>query len=91
MKKVYQPFADIVGMTLIPEVTLARERGLCYASFCLVCNRAAGLQKRLPADEIAQVFTEKEPLLSKVLANVIMHFENMKRCCCQLDVSKASL
>ena len=89
--KMFQSVADIVGMTLVPEISLARERGLCYASFCLVCNRAAGLQKRLPADEIAQVFTEKEPLISKVLENVIIHFENIGRCCCQLDVTKASL
>ena len=89
--KMYQPVADIVGMTLVPEVSLARERGLCYASFCLVCNRAAGLQKQLPSNEIAQVFIEKEPLISKILEKVIIHFDGIECCCCQFDVTKASL
>lgn len=35
--------ADIVGMTGMPEASLARELLLEYASVCLVVNRAAGL------------------------------------------------
>ncbi|EGV31441.1 methylthioadenosine phosphorylase [Thiorhodococcus drewsii AZ1] len=33
---------DMVGMTGMPEATLARELGLCYASFAFVVNWAAG-------------------------------------------------
>jgi len=32
-----------VGMTGYPEVVLAREAGLCYASLCVVTNPAAGM------------------------------------------------
>ncbi|MFQ5407424.1 MAG: MTAP family purine nucleoside phosphorylase [Anaerolineales bacterium] len=35
--------ADVVGMTLSPEVWLAAEMGLQYASLCYVTNVAAGL------------------------------------------------
>lgn len=35
--------ADVVGMTLCPEVWLAAELGLSYASLCLVTNFATGL------------------------------------------------
>ncbi|MDQ7028805.1 MAG: hypothetical protein Q9O62_03015 [Ardenticatenia bacterium] len=34
--------ADVVGMTLAPEVWLAAELGLPLASLCVVTNRAAG-------------------------------------------------
>ena len=33
---------DIVGMTGMPEASLARELGLCYAAIALVANAAAG-------------------------------------------------
>lgn len=33
---------DVVGMTGLPEVVLAREAGLCYACLAVVCNSAAG-------------------------------------------------
>lgn len=34
---------DIVGMTGMPEASLARELGLCYACCSVVANKAAGL------------------------------------------------
>jgi 5'-methylthioadenosine phosphorylase len=36
--------ADIVGMTLVPEVLLARERGIAYASLAYVTNYATGVE-----------------------------------------------
>jgi 5'-methylthioadenosine phosphorylase len=41
--------ADVVGMTLCPEVWLADEIGLHYASLCAVTNMAAGLAHLNPA------------------------------------------
>jgi len=35
--------ADLVGMTSVPEVVLARELGICYASIGMVTNEAAGI------------------------------------------------
>lgn len=35
--------ADLVGMTSVPEVVLARELGMCYASIGMVTNEAAGM------------------------------------------------
>lgn len=34
---------DLVGMTLMPEAALAREKGMGYMSVCVVCNWAAGI------------------------------------------------
>jgi 5'-methylthioadenosine phosphorylase len=34
---------DVIGMTNLPEVVLAREAGLCYASIAFVSNLGAGL------------------------------------------------
>ncbi len=39
--------ADMVGMTLIPEVFLARELEICYSSICYITNYAEGI-KDLP-------------------------------------------
>lgn len=36
--------ADVVGMTLVPEVFLARELGMAYASLAYVTNYATGLE-----------------------------------------------
>jgi len=47
--------ADVVGMTGMPETSLAREAGLCYATIALVVNRAAGRSgDRISVQEIKQ-------------------------------------
>ncbi len=44
---------DLVGMTGVPEVVLAREAGLCYATVAISTNYAAGLAGRpLSHDEV---------------------------------------
>lgn len=51
--QMYAHFADVVGMTGVPEVILAKEAGLCYASLCIITNPAAGLsQNMVTADEV---------------------------------------
>jgi 5'-methylthioadenosine phosphorylase len=89
--KLYSTVADIVGMTLVPEVVLAREKGICFASLCLVCNMAAGLQERLPADEIAKVYKKKAPVLSRILRSTIASLDETDLCQCAIDLPKATL
>jgi 5'-methylthioadenosine phosphorylase len=36
-------YADLVGMTLVPEIVLAREAGMSYAAVCTIDNLANGL------------------------------------------------
>ena len=43
---------DVVGMTGVPEVVLAREKGLEYASVVVATNWAAGMQAKVSHDEV---------------------------------------
>ena len=38
--------ADLVGMTLVPEVFLCRELEMCYAAVCYIANYAEGVHER---------------------------------------------
>lgn len=89
--KLFSNFADIVGMTLVPEIVLAREKGICYASLCVVCNMATGLQNELTVDEISEIYAEKKPLVLEVLRSTIESISNKGNCNCKRDLSKATL
>lgn len=89
--QLFSQHADIVGMTLVPEIVLAREKGICYASLCIVCNMAAGLQSKLTADEISLIYKKKEPFISKILKSTIESLDNKAQCNCKNVLSKASL
>jgi 5'-methylthioadenosine phosphorylase len=52
--------ADVVGMTNVPEVVLAREAGLCYAAVCIVCNWGAGMTNNpLTQEEVLGIMSER--------------------------------
>jgi len=88
----FSQYADIVGMTGVPEVVLARERRICYASLCVVCNMAAGLQKKLTAGEISKLYKGKQPVISKILKTAIESLQDeRKQCRCKTVLGKASL
>lgn len=72
---------DIVGMTGVPEVVLARELQICYASLCFVSNMAAGMQERLTPIEVSQISKQIEPNLKKVLTETISNLPVRRRCC----------
>ena len=58
----------VVGMTGVPEVVLAAERGIPYASLCLVANPAAGLgQEPITVDDVNAVVAEGADTVTRVL------------------------
>ncbi|MCL5733414.1 MAG: S-methyl-5'-thioinosine phosphorylase [Patescibacteria group bacterium] len=60
--------ADVVGMTTSPEVVLARELNICYASICVVANYAAGISKKLLShNEVIEVIKKREFDLKKII------------------------
>jgi 5'-methylthioadenosine phosphorylase len=66
--------ADVVGMTGVPEVTLAREAGLHYASISLVTNPGAGISPTpLTHAEVEEAMREASPRLRDLLRATIAH------------------
>lgn len=67
---------DLVGMTGVPEVVLAREVDLPYASIGVISNRAAGLaDTELSVPEIMQVLTDAAPTIELILGAVIERYQ----------------
>jgi 5'-methylthioinosine phosphorylase len=62
---------DLVGMTGMPEASLARELGLAYASVCMVVNAAAGLDdKPLTLDMMRETLQREAEVVGRLLAAV---------------------
>jgi 5'-methylthioadenosine phosphorylase len=65
---------DVVGMTGVPEVTLAREMGICYGSLCIVSNYAAGISAApLSHAEVLACVEERLPVVREILENALPH------------------
>lgn len=59
--------ADMVGMTGMPEVALARELGLCYATLAVVVNAAAGTGASANAIDLPQAERLARELMTRVV------------------------
>jgi len=80
---------DVVGMTAMPEAVLARELEMCYATVCFVTNMAAGMQKRLTAQELGRVARKTAPVLQQVLRETVKNLPTKRQCPCAYTLEKA--
>lgn len=68
--------ADVVGMTGVPEATLAREAGLHYAGVSLVTNLGCGLSPTpLTHTEVEEAMAEAAPRLRNLLTEAVAAIE----------------
>ena len=74
---------DLVNMTGYPEVVLAREAGICYASICIVSNFAAGVKKQaLNIEELGQAMAKIEKPLWQLIFKAVEGLEAEGACSC---------
>jgi 5'-methylthioadenosine phosphorylase len=84
--------ADIVGMTLVPEIVLARELKMHFASISVVTNLAAGIsQNRLTSDEVVEMMKEKNEQIKTVMLNFIENIPERFNCECENVLKGAAI
>lgn len=84
--------ADIVGMTLFPEVALAREAEICYANVSIVTNFAAGLSKnKLTTVEVIETIKQSEEKLKEILHSYSENIPDTKGCKCTKALEDAGI
>lgn len=74
---------DLVGMTNVPEVVLAREATLCYATLALVTNYAAGISASpLSHKEVVEMTSKSNNIMRQLIFKVIDRIPQERRCSC---------
>lgn len=73
----------VVGMTGVPEVVLARELSLCYATIAMVTNCAAGISPTpLTHSEVLAVMNANAARLRALLGRVLGGIPRERACAC---------
>ncbi|WP_075185255.1 S-methyl-5'-thioinosine phosphorylase [Teredinibacter haidensis] len=71
IQKLKNDGCDLVGMTMMPEAVLAREREISYLSVCVVSNWGAGISYSLAGQSVASVcIKEIKAVLAERLTKV---------------------
>lgn len=84
---------SLVGMTGMPEASVARELGLCYTSVALVTDLDAGVEagEGVTHDEVMAVFGRNVEHLKTLLTDAVARMPNDDDCACQHTLDGVAL
>ena len=84
--------ADIVGMTLVPEIVLARELNMHFASISVITNLAAGITgERLTSEEVIEMMKQKNEDLKKIIISFVENLPSEFSCNCEEVLEGAAI
>jgi len=86
--RMMRQFGDVVGMTGYPEVVLAKELGLCYASLCIVTNEACGMKTeggKLSLSEITEQMDRLSNCVKEIISRTAEKIPGERSCSCAQD------
>lgn len=81
--------AHIIGMTLIPEVNLAREARMCYLTIAMITDFDVWAEKPVSAEEVVRTMRENVEKVRKLLAEAIPKIPGERGCGCAKYLDEA--
>ncbi|MEM0000836.1 MAG: S-methyl-5'-thioadenosine phosphorylase [Desulfurococcaceae archaeon] len=84
--------ADIIGMTLVPEINLACEAQLCYATIAMITDYDVWAEKPVTAEEVIKTMNENVSKVKRLLPHIIERLpsepdEKQCSCCKSLETA----
>ncbi|MEM0195229.1 MAG: S-methyl-5'-thioadenosine phosphorylase [Thermoplasmatales archaeon] len=89
--KFFRGVGDIIGMTLVPEINLAREMGMCYLTLATVTDYDVWADIPVNSKEVMKVMKENEENVINVLRKGIAVVHEERKCSCGLVPKEAGL
>ncbi len=83
--------ADVIGMTLYPEIQLAREMGMCYLSLSSVTDYDVWTEKPVNAKGIIETMKKNTVNVQNVLKKLIPDVAGDRTCDCEKVLEDAEL
>lgn len=85
---------DVINMTEYPEITLAREKEMCYCAIAIVTDYDAGLiaeggVEPVSAMQIIKMFKQNIARAKKLILEMIKHWPKRTTCNCQKSLQGA--
>ena len=83
---------DIVGMTGMPEASLARELEICYSGISVVANYAAGIKKnKLTTKEVMEAMGASTEKIKRLIKETFALFKEESACACREALKEARI
>jgi len=88
--KLYQQWgADIIGMTMVPEVVLSREAEICYANISTVTDYDCWKDHAVCVDDIVNIMKTGVENVKRIITEAITKTPNTPTCACNQALKSA--
>ena len=88
----FRQFADIIGMTLIPEAKLARELEICYTPISTITDYDVWKEKEeVNTDKVVETMKKNTAKIKKLIANSIQKIPKERNCICSKALEGARI
>lgn len=84
--KLYKNFGDVVGMTSVPEVVLAKELGLCYSAVGIITNWCTGIGGEIAIHDIKGTVDKNREKITEVFIKVFEEGLDQEHCSCKNSI-----
>jgi 5'-methylthioadenosine phosphorylase len=74
--------AHVIGMTLVPEVNLAREQGICYLTVAMVTDFDVWADRPVSAHEVVKTLRDNVEKVQRLMAALIPNLPQHRGCSC---------
>ncbi len=81
--RMFRQFADIIGMTLVPEVNLADEMSMCYSVLATVTDYDVWSENPVEASEVFKTMKENEDKVTSIIREVLPVINSERHCHCK--------
>lgn len=78
--------ADVVGMTNVPEVVLAKELGMCYSTIGIISNWCTGVSGEFTIHDIKGAIDVKKDIITSVFMKIFNEGLDQENCNCNNSI-----
>lgn len=79
--RMFKNFADIIGMTLVPEVQLAKEQGICYTNLAMITDYDVWAEKPVNMEEILRTMAANTGKITSIIEEATRRLPAWKKEC----------
>lgn len=84
--------ADVINMSTVPEVILAREAGICYAAIAMATDYDCFREGReVNIEDVLKVFKSNAEMVKKLIIEVLPAVKDNPKCVCRTDIKSAMI
>lgn len=89
--KFFRNFADIIGMTLSPEVVLAKESEICYVNLAMATDYDVWAEHPVNTGEVVKMMQENTEKIKDLLIGAVPKIAASRACLCKESLKDAKL